>query len=459
VKERADVNNALAAHSITVLYVSPTYPLTPIGEMISRIQYGSSSRASSEPVGLPMIRMNNLQDDGWDLRDLKYIELPPKEAANYLLDEGDLLFNRTNSKELVGKCAVFREPGEWVFASYLIRVTLNPAKALPDFVSDFLGTKAGRAQIDRVSRQIAGMTNVNAEEIKALQVPLPPPDIQRQLVAEMQAARAARQTALAQADALLSGLDEYLLNELGLTKPQENTRKIYAVRLKAAKRRFDCDFHSPKFHNLRMSIENSPFPVVTVGEICVSIESGFAAGRDDQSTADEKGIPHIRPMNITPNGEFTLEGTKYVPHEGLQPRDFLSANEVLFNNTNSMQWVGKTAIFEGGMSCACSNHITRLVLREGQAEPHFVALLFNMLRSVGLFGLLSTNFNNQAGINTETLESLRIPLPPLDVQRQIQQELVGRQQKAREICTQAAADWEAAKAHFERQLLGEVPIE
>ena len=74
------------------------------------MQYGICERATEENVGVPMLRMNNLQADGWDLTDLKYIQLGEEDLERYQLQPGDLLFNRTNSKELVGKCEVFHEP-------------------------------------------------------------------------------------------------------------------------------------------------------------------------------------------------------------------------------------------------------------------------------------------------------------------------------------------------------------
>ena len=83
---------------------------------------------------------------------------------NSLLEDGDILFNRTNSKELVGKCEVFREVGDWVFASYLIRVRTNEARLYDNPFSPCLpGISIGRLQIDRFSRQIIGMTICNAE--------------------------------------------------------------------------------------------------------------------------------------------------------------------------------------------------------------------------------------------------------------------------------------------------------
>lgn len=456
IAQRADVNHALSTHFIAELYAHPNYPLTPLSQLIKRVQYGSSKLATSEPIGLPMIRMNNLQGDGWDLTDLKYVELSPQEAETYRLIPGDLLFNRTNSKELVGKCEVFRETGHWVFASYLIRVTMDNAKALPDFISTFLSTSAGRAQIDRISRQIVGMSNVNAEELKSLLIPLPDIDVQHQLVIEMNRARAVRQQTLAQADALLAGIDNYLLEQLGLTPPPQERQQVFAVRLRDAKTRCDRDYHSPHFRRLREAIEQSQYPVVPISDICLRMQTGFAAGRNDQAETAKDGIPHIRPTNITQHGELTFLGTKYVPLTDVGSEDLLKAGEVLFNNTNSMLWVGKTAVFDSNSTCACSNHITRLVLNPAVADPHFIAALFNAFRSTGLFGLLATNFNNQAGINTQTLASLRIPLPMLEQQNEIFMELEQRRAEARRLRREAEQDWTVAKREFERKLLGKV---
>src|SRR6187402_975326 len=131
-------------------YSDTPYPLVPLGSLATYIQYGISERANTSGLGVRMIRMNNLQANGWDLSELKHIELLAADLKRYRLEKGDLLFNRTNSKELVGKCEVFSEEGDWVFASYLIRVRLDPDRAIPGFVSAFLNSPAGRMQIDQV---------------------------------------------------------------------------------------------------------------------------------------------------------------------------------------------------------------------------------------------------------------------------------------------------------------------
>lgn len=199
-----------------IYYANPRYTLVSLGSLATYVQYGISERANTASLGVPMIRMNNLQANGWDLSDLKHIELDDEVLDRYRLLKGDLLFNRTNSKELVGKCEAFDEEGDWVFASYLIRVRLNIQRALPGFVSAFLNSPAGRIQIDQVSRQVAGMSNVNAEELRDLQIPLPDIDEQTRLLAELDAARVERDRALAEAEEKIASIDELVLSSTAL---------------------------------------------------------------------------------------------------------------------------------------------------------------------------------------------------------------------------------------------------
>ncbi|HVF57705.1 MAG TPA: restriction endonuclease subunit S [Pyrinomonadaceae bacterium] len=416
------------------------------------VQYGISERATVEPIGTPMLRMNNLQANGWDLKDLKYIQLDTETEAQFLVKKGDILFNRTNSKELVGKCEVFNEDGSWVFASYLIRVRLNESEALPNFVSEFLNTNAGRVQINRVSRQIIGMSNVNAEELRDLLIPLPPLDIQRALVAEMEAARESRRAKLNEAETLLKSLDGWLLIQLGITIPPKSKHKVFAARLGEARGRVDAAFHSPRFRAIREGLEHGNYPARTVRSFCISIKSGFAAGKQDQAENIEDGVPHLRPLNLSIYGDLSLKGTKYVPRTSLAAHDICEQGEVLFNNTNSEELVGKSTVFDLDIDCACSNHMTRLKLTP-DASPYFIAVLFNALRSTGYLGMLATNFVNQAGINAETLATLRIPFPALDIQQTFLLEVSQRRAEARRLRAEAETEWQAAKERFEDQLL------
>ena len=105
------------------------------------------------------------------------------------MKDGDILFNRTNSKELVGKCAVFHAQGEYVFASYLIRIRVDSSKANPDFLAYVVNSPIGRQQINALSRQIIGQANINSVELRGLQIPLPPLTVQKQIMERVAAGR------------------------------------------------------------------------------------------------------------------------------------------------------------------------------------------------------------------------------------------------------------------------------
>lgn len=182
---------------------SGLFPACKLKGHVALIQYGISERATEDSTGVPILRMLNLQDGEWDLTDMKFIVLSEREKLDYLLQPGDILLNRTNSKELVGKCNVFDLHGEYVFASYLLRIRIKDENVLrPAYLVAYLGSSLGRAQIDAVSRQIIGMSNINAEEVRDLLLPLPPPSVQdricrqvndrRQRAAALRAKAAAR---------------------------------------------------------------------------------------------------------------------------------------------------------------------------------------------------------------------------------------------------------------------------
>ena len=244
--KRSDVNYNILTHEVEAHLARPQYPLTSVGELAVIIQYGCSQRASEEQAGYPIVRMNNLQDDGLVLDDLKYVDLTQEELVNWRLEPGDVLFNRTNSKELVGKCEVFNERGDWVFASYLMRLRIDRARALPQFVSAFLSTRAGRAQIDQNSRQIIGMSNINAEELRTLRIPLPDTLRQAELLRVLNAAREDRLRTLEHARDLMRGLNEVVVGEIGLRLPLAGQLTSHAVRLhEVLKSRIDVAYHSP----------------------------------------------------------------------------------------------------------------------------------------------------------------------------------------------------------------------
>ena len=129
---RSDPRHLRLSWQISRDFSSPRYPLRPLGDVLSgKITYGTSNGLVAEPPGFPVLRMSNLTLDGWDLGDVKHLDCGPDVADHLLLRPGDILINRTNSDELVGKAGVFDLEGDWIYASYLLRIRLDPTKADP----------------------------------------------------------------------------------------------------------------------------------------------------------------------------------------------------------------------------------------------------------------------------------------------------------------------------------------
>lgn len=162
------------------------YNFVRINELIKYSQYGLSEKADLNQINIPFLRMNNIQNGELNVDDLKYISLSEKQKENYLLDFGDILFNRTNSKELVGKSAVFKLEKTYSFASYLIRLKLNNELVNNDYFVILLNSSLGRMQIDATSRQITGQVNINVEELKSFLLPLPSVEIQEKIVGNIE---------------------------------------------------------------------------------------------------------------------------------------------------------------------------------------------------------------------------------------------------------------------------------
>ena len=304
------------------------------GKSISYIQYGISKLANSEKSGTPILRMSNLQNGDWDYSNLKSIELSENERNLYTLKNGDILFNRTNSKELVGKCGVFKEEVVMVFASYLIRVRVNQEKLLPDFASIFLQLPLGRLQIDGISRQIIGMTNINAEEIKQLLIPSLTIKEQEKAVANMSFAHVAKKTKEAEAQHLLDSIDDYLLQELAIELPEERENSVHERMFfrkfsEVRGGRLDAYCYKTFFRSTIINLKKSKYKTESLRNVTRSIVNGY-----DCRQYVDSGVMYLRVANVK-NNEFDLSDIKYIPSPDTTKDIILKVGDLLLTRKGS----------------------------------------------------------------------------------------------------------------------------
>ena len=167
----------------------------------------------------------------------------------------------------------------------------------------------------------------------------------------------------------------------------------------------------------QLSINSIPkdWRIVKLKEIVKEVMNGFATGN-----RDNEGIVQIRMNNVTTDGKIFFNSFIKVPKPNNLQRFLLERGDLLFNNTNSYDLVGKSAIFYGApFPCTFSNHFTRLRFQEDKVIPEWVLLNFLILWRRGYFKSVAIRHVGQSAVHTKYLLNLKIPLPPLPEQKKI----------------------------------------
>ena len=181
-----------------------------IGDLLESASYGTSEKADSAGE-FPVLRMNNITKAGsMDFSNLKFMDLKEDQRDRYLVRRGDVLFNRTNSPDLVGKTGIYRESSPMAYAGYLIRLRVNEEND-SEYLSAFLNTNYSKRVLRGMCKSIIGMANINATEIQAMKIPRPPLPLQREFarrVAAMEKLRLVHHNSLDEFDSLFTSLQQ-----------------------------------------------------------------------------------------------------------------------------------------------------------------------------------------------------------------------------------------------------------
>ena len=199
------------------------WEVRPPGDVSTAVQYGTSQKANDSGTGTPVLRMGNVSYTGeLSCEDLKYLDLSDADFKKYELLEGDILFNRTNSKELVGKTGLWDGRFPAVAASYFIRLRVDPELVTPTFVWAFMNSHSMKKRLFEMARGAIGQSNINAKELKSIPLPLPPLGQQKRFAEVISATSGisnTADTASATAAALSASLMACLFGDAGGEPP------------------------------------------------------------------------------------------------------------------------------------------------------------------------------------------------------------------------------------------------
>ncbi|MFG1300577.1 restriction endonuclease subunit S [Xanthobacter sp. V3C-3] len=188
IRRRADAARAKARAIVPALFLDmfgdpgtnpKGWAVVSVADVLRQASYGTSQKADSHGAGIPVIRMGNVTTDGrLNTDDLKFVELPAAERERVELLPGDLIFNRTNSKELVGKTGLWDGRFNAVAASYFIRMRVDPERVDPMYIWAFFNTSHMKQTLFAAARGAIGQANINGKELRAFRLGLPPLPLQ-----------------------------------------------------------------------------------------------------------------------------------------------------------------------------------------------------------------------------------------------------------------------------------------
>ncbi|HEC1705317.1 TPA: restriction endonuclease subunit S [Campylobacter coli] len=282
-----------------------------IGECLLKSQYGISINMNEGGDGIPIYRMNDIDNMLCNFEVKKYALIDKNELQTFRLNYGDVLFNRTNSYEFVGRTGIFYNNREnFVFASYLVRLVCNKEILLPEYLTVFLNTHIGKKEIRRRARPSINQTNVNPEELKEIKIPIFPMEFQL----EIQNLVKDSHKALEESKELYKKAEETLYLELGLDSKNplqslldsktNNPTKSLNISIHTLKESFlktgrlDSEYYQSKYEDIEKFIKSYPNGYDSFSNIINNKDTNF-------TPKNNENYSYIELANIGNNGNIS----------------------------------------------------------------------------------------------------------------------------------------------------------
>ena len=369
----------------------------------------------------------------------------------YILHDSDLLIARSGAT--VGKAYIHKEcPYTCFFAGYLIRFVINTQKALPDYVFAFTQTNTYKEWVNAIQRP-SGQPNINAEEYQSLEIPLPPSNIQNEIVSIIQTAYSDKKKKELEAQQLLDSIDTYLLDELGVSLPEvrnELKDRIFILNRSELEGRFDPTVYkdgikliSPKWDNEKLS------------KVAFVNPTGAYKGK-----AAETPISFV-PMEVideTFSEIISMDETTIEQASGFTK---FREGDLLWAKITPCMQNGKSAIAKNltnGLGCGSTEfYILRPKDERLAIEYLHVILHMKCVRETAM--LYFGGSVGQQRVPASFLENFNLPLPSKEKQLEIANHVYALRQQAKTLQEEGKRILELAKQEVERMIIGRKVID
>lgn len=363
---------------------------------------------NTDSVGYPIYRMNEIHNMLCDLNVDKYADISHEEYTSFALNSGDVLFNRTNSFEWVGRTGIYYKANnddKRVFASYLVRFNTTEETILPEYLCAYLNCKYGVWDIKRRARQSINQTNVNPEEVKEIEIPLLNKDIQSKIKDCFILANDLRLKAKAAYDDasnylnLILGLDHLFLAE------QSTTQKKFTDIKESW--RFDAEYYQPIYEQIVQHIAKYPQGCDTIGNLFFIKDRNYIPIPD-------KTYQYIELSNIGSDGSITGHTETLGDNLPSRARRIVHSGDIIVSSLEgSLQ--SCALISDEYDNAICSTGFYVLSPKNINAETALVLFKSQLIQS-----LMARACSGSIMAAMSTSEFANIKLPKIDDQTQIQ---------------------------------------
>ena len=368
---------------------------------------------NEDNIGLPTYRMNEIHNMLCDVDVKKSAKVTKEEKKTFLLDDRDVLFNRTNSFEWVGRTGIYYkvENNEHIFASYLVRFVTDDSMILPEYLAAYLSSKQGVWDIKRRARQSINQTNVNPEEIKEIDIPLINMGLQDKIKQCFESAHKLR----IDANTLLNAAEEVLLKEVGLFGFKPNSSLVNIKTYKQSfcdSGRLDAEYYQHKYDDLVNVLNKYKHGCEKFSFFIENFSTGFPFR--SESYVKNAGVPLIRINNIN-KGTLDITNAIQIPEADidLSPNDVALENDILISMSGT---IGNSCKIPLGIKAVINQRIMRITPKNYDNEV--LPLIVNSI--IGNFQLNRIGTGAvQTNISSKDISEIIIPKIPEQKQRQI----------------------------------------
>jgi restriction endonuclease S subunit len=414
---------------------------------VADIQLGTQLHTDAEAgAEHPYLRAANVQRGYIDLADVKKMPVSPAQAERLTLQERDILFVEGNSREEVGRAALWPGGEPTIIQNSLVRARLATPDLDHEFVVLWFNSTLGREYVRRNATTTSGsLWHIGAGKLGASPLPVPPLNVQIDLVRKhAELARLAQETGKASAQCESAAWDHFAA---ALVRPLEASAEPGLARIV---RFADLDRWDEAGQT---EVLDALWPVSTLGEAS-QVRLGTQVPRRNGEHAGQ-GRPYLRAANVR-RGYIDKADIKKMHVTDAQAAALeLVAGDLLFvEGSGSQREVGRCAVWDGSIpGLIHQNSVIRARLSDPSLDAEYVATWFNSPAGNAYIRRKATTTSGLYHIGAGKLAGAPIPKPPRDIQHRIVQLLQHELGEAAELASRSAELRNAAEALISEELL------